>query len=152
MAWLRTRERKSGRWFYVVTGRKTIAAGQQHSVALEILEEAKRQEAAEWKYRWPEPCGDPTGVVYVIAADSGEIKIGYSSGDGWKRLRALQTSCPMGLKILFTFSANRGDERRLHSYFKSSRIRGEWYRLSAEIRVFISDVERELLAARAASS
>jgi hypothetical protein len=141
VVWLRERKRKSGIWYYVVMrDGSSVAAGQQLSAAQEILEEANRIEVPE---PWDPPKGEITGCVYFIETDSGDIKIGYSEKSPLQRLRALQTACPMKLKLLAATPGNAEYERRLHARFDWSRIRGEWFQPTPSLRSFIRRIAQQ---------
>lgn len=76
-----------------------------------------------------------SGWVYLIeAADLGLYKIGMTVKDPNARLRALQTPSPCDLRMecVIRSDAPMELESRLHAYFASQRVRGEWFRLDSE--------------------
>ena len=79
------------------------------------------------------------GTVYVANAQAAKaIKIGVTSDVG-KRLKSLQTMCPVKVVLLFTLPGGRELEADLHRRFQSSQLWGEWFRLTKEIKQFIKD-------------
>ena len=62
------------------------------------------------------------------------VKIGKTK-DLPSRLKQLQTANGHQLVVLGVISGEK--ERVLHSLFSSSRIRGEWFTMSDEIKSFI---------------
>lgn len=81
-------------------------------------------------------------AVYFVQADTGQIKIGYSTSPK-ARIRTLQTASPARLTILCIWEEGlREDEQDLHDFFKFARIGGEWFRPHRAITDFIVDVLR----------
>lgn len=79
------------------------------------------------------------GCIYFIGnTDEGFVKIGYSLNDTEGRLNALQSANPHELSVLAIIdkSSHQG-ESMLHKRFAQYRIRGEWFRLSGELEMFI---------------
>lgn len=69
-------------------------------------------------------------MIYFIEASYAKtkfIKIGYSANPK-TRLRNLQSSCPLPLKLLGCRPGNEADEHSLHFQFRRHRVRGEWFR------------------------
>lgn len=75
------------------------------------------------------------GSIYFLRR-ANEIKIGFAS-NAQIRLSQLQVSSPDPLELLGTIPGNREIERHLHWQFRASRIRGEWFSLSDDLRQFI---------------
>jgi hypothetical protein len=74
------------------------------------------------------------GFVYLIQAEGTDIyKIGISK-DVRYRLKALQTSSPVPLKMVsFQFTDKPfKQEEKLHEHFAGKRIHGEWFRLDPD--------------------
>lgn len=72
------------------------------------------------------------GYIYAIEAEEIYTKIGLSKDFPTKRLRNLQTSSPLELKLkgyLKTENMN-SDEKKLHKIFDKYHKRGEWFQLS----------------------
>ncbi len=72
----------------------------------------------------------------------GPVKIGKSRNPS-HRLRTLQSYCPYPITMLVAVPARRHPERRLHEELASSRLHGEWFTWSPEVK----DVLRTLLDA-----
>lgn len=65
--------------------------------------------------------------VYVIgSAGTGRVKIGFST-DVMRRLRDLQASSPVLLRVLWFGNGSREIEERLHLRFHTYRTHGEWF-------------------------
>lgn len=79
-----------------------------------------------------------TGQIYFIEAVGLDmIKIGYTARWVSQRLRELQTTSPHELRLLHAFDGGPGDERAAHVRFAKHHHRGEWFKLSDEIRAFL---------------
>lgn len=90
------------------------------------------------------------GYVYVCRADNGMVKIGRSVE--WKsRIHDLSSMLPYALRVLFVFECALSVEQYLHRQFDASRVRGEWFTLTAEavntisLHVVAADPEAEAL-------
>lgn len=79
-------------------------------------------------------------MIYLIAESSNAVKIGYTrelSAAG--RLSSCQAGNHRPLTLLRTFSDDGpAAEKKIHARFKRSRIRGEWFRFSDDIKAFIA--------------
>ncbi len=75
--------------------------------------------------------------VYFIQAETGQIKIGYTTYLITERLNTLQVGCPVELKLLLTVPGTERLEKALHQKFAAFRIRGEWFAPDASLREFI---------------
>jgi len=76
----------------------------------------------------------PGKYIYLIQLGDTEIyKIGISN-DPHRRIKQLQSKCPIPLKLIFTNFGHDYEfaEKYLHSHFRHQRIKGEWFKLSAE--------------------
>ena len=93
------------------------------------------------------PQADDSGTVYFVGHDSGPIKIGFSS-KARIRLVALRISSPFDLKILASFEGTRADEKRMHSRFAGSRVRGEWFNRTDQLMNEIRDINRSKMSPR----
>lgn len=74
--------------------------------------------------------------LYCISTDQGLCKFGYSQ-DPQGRLRSLQTGSADPLFLVETVAvpeagSARHFERSLHAEFSHLRVRGEWFRCTAE--------------------
>lgn len=88
----------------------------------------RRRRAAQ-----PMPARRRDRLVYFIAASArGLIKIG-SAVDPAARLRTLSTGSPDRLHLLATIPGGEKRERELHARFAADRVRGEWFRPSANL-------------------
>jgi hypothetical protein len=69
--------------------------------------------------------------VYLVGHPGGYTKIGIAR-DANNRLRNLQTSSPVPLRLLafFRLPNPKGVEKTLHDYFRDKRVSGEWFNLS----------------------
>jgi hypothetical protein len=67
------------------------------------------------------------------------IKIGQA-GNPHKRMAEMQVGCPIDLVMYGIFQAPAGTERKLHAQFRGQRIRGEWFKESAELFTFIDEL------------
>lgn len=80
-------------------------------------------------------------VVYFIqAGDGGPIKIGVTN-DAAKRLRGLQTGCPVPVRLLATQPGDVQREAELHSVFDAHRQHGEWFFPASELLDYVGTLE-----------
>jgi predicted GIY-YIG superfamily endonuclease len=73
-------------------------------------------------------------TVYLINQEGTDLyKIGVTKNLS-KRLSALQTSSPVKLVVVKQFNTNYGYklEKNLHSFFRSNKLEGEWFRLDIQ--------------------
>jgi hypothetical protein len=77
-------------------------------------------------------------MIYFIGDGHGHVKIGFSSCDSNLRLIQLQAGNPHKLTILASHDGDVIDERSIHRKFSRSRIRGEWFKLTDDIREYLS--------------
>jgi hypothetical protein len=70
------------------------------------------------------------GRIYFISTDSetAPIKIGFTCKAPTERARQLQTGNHENLLVIAEFEGDQSTERRLHKFFSSSRLNGEWFR------------------------
>jgi hypothetical protein len=76
----------------------------------------------------------PIGYVYFIRSGETEfVKIGCTTQLA-KRLKKLQASNPLPLKLLCSFPSPRPfeDEKMFHQLFAPMRTTGEWFRISPQ--------------------
>lgn len=71
--------------------------------------------------------------LYLIRAENGLIKIGYSE-DVQRRYSLLNTASPIALELLWFMESARARliEAELHQRFASKRVRGEWFAIGDE--------------------
>lgn len=81
--------------------------------------------------------GQPGYVYFIVCVDAPKCKIGFTKGSIENRLRTLQTGCPNELAIICAHPGTIDTERRLHERFSDSHIRGEWFRITDELRAYI---------------
>lgn len=65
-------------------------------------------------------------IYFVQTNDNAHIKIGYASNVE-KRMAALQTGAPRGVKLLATMPGDKQVERAVHERFARLRGHGEWF-------------------------
>lgn len=95
--------------------------------------------------------------VYCIkTCDNAQlVKIGKSACPE-KRLIDIQVSNPTKLQLLYKIPCKSDAhalnvERMLHRHFKALKVRGEWYRLSSQLRQFFESAQQgEIAGAQAA--
>jgi len=73
---------------------------------------------------------DLNGWIYIIRCDEPlSIKIGFTIKDPRKRLRSLQTGCPIQLTLLGWYPGSLRQEQELHQQLAEFRMSGEWFRV-----------------------
>lgn len=77
-----------------------------------------------------------TGFVYAIDDRQGAVKIGFTNNVR-RRLAELNVSDPSRLTLLGYVRATQAQEIALHQLLASSRIRGEWYRRTHAVSLFL---------------
>lgn len=83
------------------------------------------------------------GVIYfVIAKDVGRLKIGHTSSDIIKRMRALQGNSPVELTLIGYITGTVQDERDLHARFVNYRQHYEWFLASSELMAYIENMSK----------
>ena len=100
--------------------------------------------ATELEARIPKIRPRRTGgfFVYFVAAEhSGKIKIGCSD-DPDARIVAMQTGCPVRLKLLATIPGGFEKEKELHGRFAHLRTAGEWFGAGDDLVAFLHEVTR----------
>lgn len=81
-------------------------------------------------------CGPAEGLVYFIGIDhpSDEhcthIKIGFTTGNPYARMKSLQTGCPHKMDMIGYIFGNLELERKLHARFADIGTSGEWFEYS----------------------
>ena len=83
--------------------------------------------------------GSPKVVYFIQQGDTGPIKIGttvLALLDS--RLKQLQTSSPLPLRLLGVMEGGHNLERRFHERFASHRMAGEWFRAEHDLAQFVS--------------
>ncbi|TPJ70445.1 MULTISPECIES: GIY-YIG nuclease family protein [unclassified Mesorhizobium] len=76
------------------------------------------------------------GFVYFLAMGD-KVKIGFSTNVG-KRLKAIQTACPLPAEIVKIIPGSEQTERYFHAHFAANRINGEWFAMDGHLSTFLS--------------
>ena len=81
------------------------------------------------------------GFVYFIqcGGEYGPVKIGFSTNVK-QRLWDLQLANPLELKLLFYMDAMKVTEKDLHKALENSNIRGEWFRPTRGLELFMLEM------------
>lgn len=78
-------------------------------------------------------------MIYFIAChEANAVKIGVTSNRVYERLNQAQVNCPLKLELVAAYPGVLADEAALHLRFADQRIRGEWFRLSADLKDHIA--------------
>jgi hypothetical protein len=86
------------------------------------------------------------GETFIYFLRSGDfIKIGYS-GDWRRRMSDMQIGSPYTITPLLVLIGRIEDERNLHTRFRASHFRGEWFHNTQAIRSFIKEHRSECVA------
>lgn len=85
-----------------------------------------------------------SAYTYVIGFHK-TVKIGY--GSPLSRLCTLQIGNPRKLRVLASIESSPRLERFLHRAFKGVRIRGEWFRMTDQMRELIKNIRANNLEA-----
>lgn len=75
-------------------------------------------------------------MIYFIRLENKFIKIGYSANPD-ERLKELQTGSPVKLHLQATMNGCFKTEKGLHELFNHLRMKGEWFRYTDELKMFI---------------
>lgn len=76
-------------------------------------------------------------MVYFIGMGGTDfVKIGFT-GDIDSRLSKMRSDNPCDLRVLACYEGDRLLERSYHRKFVRSRVRGDWFRFSEEIKKFL---------------
>jgi len=78
---------------------------------------------------------DPTTNLYSIVTDGSEpaVKIGVSANPLF-RLKCLQASCPIALRLLGSVRGTPAYERKVHRRLSDYHLRGEWFRFDGKAK------------------
>lgn len=79
------------------------------------------------------------GYVYFIRSETGPIKIGFARVPE-RRLRSIQAMSPVSLDIVATEPGVRHRECQLHWRFRESRLHGEWFEPTLELKEYIKSL------------
>ncbi len=83
-------------------------------------------------------CSEDSFLYFIEAVNSGFIKIGRSVNPE-RRLEQLSTGSPNQLTIIGKISGGSALEAELHTRFDAQRERGEWFKVTRELRDFIKE-------------
>lgn len=78
-----------------------------------------------------------TGSVYIIEAENGRIKIGYTGGPARGRARGIQTGNACKTRLVATIPARLEQEKSLHAMLDQYHAWGEWYDFPPHIDAYI---------------
>ncbi|WP_454627010.1 GIY-YIG nuclease family protein [Bradyrhizobium cenepequi] len=81
------------------------------------------------------------GYVYFIT-DGDAIKIGFARNVE-KRLRSLQTSHHVPLRLLGAVVAQPEDEKEMHARLAHRRILGEWFEVHGDVFDVLMEMEQD---------
>jgi len=73
------------------------------------------------------------------------VKIGRTTNI-YTRLKSIQTGYPYNLKILGYIETKRPKktEKKMHQYYRRYNLRGEWFKLSDRIELFLDELDNEV--------
>ncbi len=82
------------------------------------------------------------GTIYFIGPpDRDVVKIGWTSGSPYRRLKNIQSGNHTHLELLAAIAGTKEEERRLHDYFSFALYRegtrSEWFLLTIEMRMLL---------------
>lgn len=80
-------------------------------------------------------------MIYFIRSYNEYVKIGTSI-DPEDRKSSLQTANPKKLRIQAVLEGSYKTEKGLHDLFEKSRVRGEWFRYTEEIKWYIRAIQQ----------
>lgn len=72
-------------------------------------------------------------MIYAIQSNS-YVKIGFCLRDPIRRLEKLQIGNPVTLKLIALIDGDEAVERRWHSDWDAQRVRGEWFKLTPDLK------------------
>lgn len=83
-------------------------------------------------------------MIYFITARSlGLVKIGYAE-KAQERFHAIQSHCPVALTLERVRAGGQKEEAVLHALFADIRERGEWFRITPELEVYMSGLAEHI--------
>lgn len=86
--------------------------------------------------------GRVEGFVYFIAIGEPyvtQVKVGFTAGDPYARMKTLQTGCPFEMRMLGFVVGNKGQEAELHDVLRDERLKGEWFEYTDFVQRVIAD-------------
>ena len=80
-------------------------------------------------------------TIYVIqVGKDGPVKIGFTASNPKTRRSSIQASHHATLILRGTIEGSEKTEKALHARFSATRIRGEWFAVSPELREFMENL------------
>ena len=80
--------------------------------------------------------------IYFITTPSGHVKIGFTDGSPAFRLMNLQIGSWEPLTLALVIQGGEKQERWYHRLFERDHVRGDWFRVSPQIKKFMDPIER----------
>ena len=87
-------------------------------------------------------------MIYFITQQNQYVKIGYTDKSVKSRMQILQVGNPILLSIYTVIEGDLDAEVALHKRFKRHHIRGEWYVLHDDIKMYIGKLDAMVHRAR----
>lgn len=90
--------------------------------------------------------GDRGFVYFIACAELKAMKIGFTTGNPWARVSALQTGCAAPLDLIAYVEGTMDEEREFHRVFDPIRLQGEWFSVVGKLDDFffyVSDYARQ---------
>lgn len=81
--------------------------------------------------------GEMGWVYFIVCIDAPRCKIGFTKGCAQRRLKSLQTGSASELALVAMHPGTTDTERLLHEKFADSRLRGEWFEITDELRAYL---------------
>lgn len=78
----------------------------------------------------------PQIVYFALAEGTDRVKIGRTNNIK-RRLKDLQTGCPVPLKVIYELPGDNSLEKELHKRFSHLWIDYEWFQFAEEMKVFL---------------
>lgn len=104
----------------------------------------KDESGQVWTIPAPQICDmkDPKAgwIYYIACSETMRLKIGYTSGDPMKRLKALQTGSAGALRLIAMHPGTPENERNIHNDFAHKRIHGEWFEMNEDLFGYVCQV------------
>lgn len=91
---------------------------------------------------------DKTTYIYFITADQPDFPVKIGKSETCKmRFSSLQVSLPYNIQVLAMIATrDPAFELRIHRQFRTSRVRGEWFKRTPELLVYIDHLKQISLA------
>jgi len=77
-------------------------------------------------------------MIYFIKSESGHVKIGHTKNDIKKRLRTVQSNCPLKLTLIKIIHGDHKKESYIHKQFQKYKYRGEWFNFVGDLKDFVN--------------